>query len=202
MNKCGAAVLSRKYFFPNLRKQPTFLDATAGFPAKWHLRNKRRNSSLTTLQHPNLKSASDYWLKQISHEARPIRSTTQIRTVRVISMEFLHSFCQTSIPRETSAGVEERRLSPQTTATPAFDKLSPKTLLGENHKMWRLNAHLLPSGDLKVLPRKQNTINRVGWWGRLTYFLDIHCHKSITETLDFARIAKRFPCATNYVGTL
>ena len=30
------------------RKQPTFGDATTGFPAKWRLRNKRRNSILMT----------------------------------------------------------------------------------------------------------------------------------------------------------
>ena len=32
------------------------------------------------------------WLKQISHAARPIRSTTQMWEVRVISIEFLRSF--------------------------------------------------------------------------------------------------------------
>ena len=36
-------------------------------------------------------TASD-WLNQISHAARPIRSTTQIWVRRVISVEFLHSF--------------------------------------------------------------------------------------------------------------
>ena len=39
---------------------------------------------------------------------------------------FRARFCQTSIPGETSAGIAECRLFPQTTATPAFDKLSPK----------------------------------------------------------------------------
>ena len=32
----------------SLRKQPTFGDATTGFPAKWRLRNERRNSILMT----------------------------------------------------------------------------------------------------------------------------------------------------------
>ena len=59
------------------RKQPTFCDATAGFLAKLRLRNERRNSILMTPHYPDLGSASD-WLKQISHAARPIRSTTQI----------------------------------------------------------------------------------------------------------------------------
>ena len=47
------------------RKQTTFRDATNGFPAKWRLRNKRRNSILMTRHYPDLGSASD-WLKQIS----------------------------------------------------------------------------------------------------------------------------------------
>ena len=44
------------------RKQTTFRDATNGFPAKWRLRNERRNSILMTRY---LGSASD-WLRQIS----------------------------------------------------------------------------------------------------------------------------------------
>ena len=44
------------------------------------LRNERRNSILMTRHYPNLGSASD-WLKQISHAAWPIRSTTQFRVV-------------------------------------------------------------------------------------------------------------------------
>ena len=44
----------------SLRKQTTFGDATTGFPAKWHLRNERRNSILMTRQHPHLGSASDW----------------------------------------------------------------------------------------------------------------------------------------------
>ena len=74
----------------SLRKQPTFGDATTGFPAKWRLWNEYRNSILMTRHYPDLGSASD-WLNQISHTARPIRSTTQIWW-RVISMEFLRSF--------------------------------------------------------------------------------------------------------------
>ena len=57
-----------------------FCDATTGFPAKWRLRNERRNSILMTRHYPDLGSASD-WLNQISHAARPIRSTTQIWVV-------------------------------------------------------------------------------------------------------------------------
>ena len=44
----------------SLRKQATFRDATAGFPAKWLLRNERRNSIQMTRHYPDLGSASDW----------------------------------------------------------------------------------------------------------------------------------------------
>ena len=62
--------------FSSLRKQSTFGDVTTGFPAKWHLRNERRNSIRITRHYPDLGSSSD-WLNQISHAAWPIRCTTQ-----------------------------------------------------------------------------------------------------------------------------
>ena len=39
-----------------LRKQATFRDDTTGFPAKWRLRNERRNSILMTRHYPDLGS--------------------------------------------------------------------------------------------------------------------------------------------------
>ena len=70
----------KQFKLNSLRKQPTFGDATTGLPAKWRLRNERRNSILMTRHYPDLGSAS-HWLNQISHVARPIRSTTQIWAV-------------------------------------------------------------------------------------------------------------------------
>ena len=55
----GAAVLCRKYCFPRRRKQPTFLDTNTVFPAKWRLRDKRRNSILMTRHYSAPLSASD-----------------------------------------------------------------------------------------------------------------------------------------------
>ena len=49
----------------SLRKQPTFLDATRGFPAKLRLRNERRNSILMMRHYQDLGSASD-WLSKFS----------------------------------------------------------------------------------------------------------------------------------------
>ena len=48
--------------------------------AKWRLRNERRNCILMTRHYRDLGSASG-WLNQISHAARPVRSTTQIWVV-------------------------------------------------------------------------------------------------------------------------
>ena len=50
------------------------------FPAKWRLRNERRNSILMTRHYTDLGGVSD-WLKRISCAARQIRSTSQIRVV-------------------------------------------------------------------------------------------------------------------------
>ena len=75
----------------SLRKQPTFGDASTGFPAKWRLRNERRNFILMTRHYPDLSNASD-WLNQISYAARPIRRTTRIWVVTRHHYEILRSF--------------------------------------------------------------------------------------------------------------
>ena len=61
----------------SLRKQPTFGDVTTGFPAKWRLRNERRNSILMTRHYSDQGSASD-WSCCVGNLIQPIRSTTQI----------------------------------------------------------------------------------------------------------------------------
>ena len=48
------------------KKQPTFGDATSGFPAKWRLRNERRNSILMMRHYPDLGTASD-WLCRVEN---------------------------------------------------------------------------------------------------------------------------------------
>ena len=79
-------------FQSSLRKQPTFLDATNdGVPAKWRLRSECRASILLTCRYPDLRWASD-WLKHISHEARPIKTTARPGWGYVIGMVFLRSF--------------------------------------------------------------------------------------------------------------
>ena len=63
-------VLSISFYL--LRKEPTFRHINTGFPAKWRLRNERRNSILMTCHYPDLGSASD-WLEIccIQSEALP-----------------------------------------------------------------------------------------------------------------------------------
>ena len=51
-----------------------------GFPAKWRLRNERRNSILMTRHYPDLGSASD-WSCRVGNLIQPIRRTTQIWVV-------------------------------------------------------------------------------------------------------------------------
>ena len=96
---------------PSLGKMLTVSDSTTGFPAKWRLRNERRNSILMTRRYPDLASASD-WLKKISHAARPIRITSQIWVVT--RQQFISAFVsQTSFGGETSGRVAKCRLFSQ-----------------------------------------------------------------------------------------
>ena len=66
------------------RKQPTFYDATSCSPAKWCLRNERRNSILIMHHYPDLVSASDC-LKTISYAARSVESIACIADVKVVA---------------------------------------------------------------------------------------------------------------------
>ena len=96
-------------WFPSLRKQPTFGEATTGFPAKWRPRNKGRNSILMTRHYPDLGNASD-WLNQISNTARPIRRTTQIWVVTRHQYGISAFVSQTSFGGKTSGSVAKCRL--------------------------------------------------------------------------------------------
>ena len=95
----------RQAFLSSLRKQPTFGDATTGFPTRWRL----RNSILMRSHYPDLGSDSD-WLNQISHGARPIRSTTQIWVVTRHQYGLSVLVSQTSFGGETSGSVAKCRL--------------------------------------------------------------------------------------------
>ena len=102
----------QRALYSSLRKQPTFSDATTGFPAKWRLRNERRNSILMTRYYPDLGSASD-WLNQIPHAARPIRSTTQIWVVTCRQNGISALVSKTLYGGETSGSVAKSQLFSQ-----------------------------------------------------------------------------------------
>ena len=76
-NKKSKVMKILPVILPQQRKQPTFCDATSGFPMKICLRNGCVNSVLMSLHHSDLGRASD-WLKQIYNAAPLIRRTTQI----------------------------------------------------------------------------------------------------------------------------
>ena len=105
---------SRRFLFgkpTSPRKQLTFRNATTCPPptSKRRLRNEHRNSILMTRHYLDLGSASD-WLKQISHAARPIRSTTQIWVVTRHQYGISALIPQTTFSGETSGGVVKCRL--------------------------------------------------------------------------------------------
>ena len=72
------------------------------FSAKWRLRHNCRNSILMTCHYSDLGSPSD-WLSQISHAARPIRSTTQIWVVARHQYGISALVSQTSFGGETTS---------------------------------------------------------------------------------------------------
>ena len=78
----------------NLRKQPTFRDATASFPRN----NECRNSKLTTRHYLDLGSASG-WSCGVGNLFQPIRSTTQIWIVTRLQYGISALLSQTSFRR-------------------------------------------------------------------------------------------------------
>ena len=91
-------------FFSSLRKQPTFCDDTTGFPTKWYLRNKCRNSILMTCHYSDLGSASDQSC-HVGNLIQPIRNFTQILVVTHHQYGISALVSQTSFGAETSGSV-------------------------------------------------------------------------------------------------
>ena len=102
----NGANISLYLWINSLRKQPTFRDATTGFPTKWRLRNERRNSILMARHYPDLSSASD-WSCRVGNLFQPIRSTTQIWVVTRHQYGISALVYQTSFGGETSGSVAE-----------------------------------------------------------------------------------------------
>ena len=108
--------------------------------AKWRLRNERRNCILMTRHYRDLGSASG-WLNQISHAARPVRSTTQIWVVTRHQYGISALVSQTSFGRETSGSVAKCRLFSQAshlTMRCASSLLKQPLHVIESKKSWSL----------------------------------------------------------------
>ena len=82
------------------------------FPHKMMSEKQHRNSILMTRHYSDLRSASD-WLKQISHAAQPIRSTTQIWGEMRHQYGISALVSQTSFRGNTDSGVAKCRLFSQ-----------------------------------------------------------------------------------------
>ena len=81
-------------------------------PAKWRLRNERRNFKLTTRHYPDLGSASD-WSCGVGNLLQPIRSTAQIRVVTRHQYGISALVSQTSFRGIPAVASGECRLFPQ-----------------------------------------------------------------------------------------
>ena len=99
----------------SLRKQPTFGEATTGFPAKWRLRNETRNSRKMTRHYTDLGSASD-WSCCVGNLIQPIRNTTQIWVVTRHQHGISALVSQSSFGGKTSGSIAKCRLFSQATA--------------------------------------------------------------------------------------
>ena len=126
----------------SLRKRPTFGDVTTVFPAKWRLRNDRRNSLLMGRHYPDLGSASD-WSCRVGNLIQPIRGTTQIWVVTRHQYGISALVSQTSFGGETSGSVAKCRLFPQPTWLVDRIRVKKRRGLtlerGKNSKKWLAN---------------------------------------------------------------
>ena len=114
-------------------------------PAKWHLRNERRNSIRITRHYPDLGSSSD-WLNQISHAAWPIRCTTQ--TWVVMHHQYGNSCAHFSFRGETSSGNAKSQLFSQAIPWGTSFPFYPSRFCGSTLPMtwypWSMTLYLWP----------------------------------------------------------
>ena len=91
----GGIVMRAGYFLP--WENSLHSEATTGFPAKWHLRDERRNAILMTCHYTDLGSASDWSGKFASASQKHYPNCARFSDV---------------ISRETSGGVAKCWLFP------------------------------------------------------------------------------------------
>ena len=128
--------------FTSLKKQPTFGDATTDFPAKWRLRNERRNSILMTRHYPDLGSTSD-WSCRVGNLIQLIRSTTSDHPRR---------------PRGSQLSREKRRdESFQAWAEEPLGTDSHRTISKRSRECW------FPIGHKKCFVSSAQSANSFSW---------------------------------------
>ena len=96
-------------------KTADILDAITGFPAKWLIRNDRRNSVLMTRRYPDLGGASDLSFRAARNLLQPIRNTIWIWVVTRHQYGISALVSQTTFRGETSRGVAKFWLFSQAT---------------------------------------------------------------------------------------
>ena len=122
-------------------------------------------------------------------------------TNRLISIELGEIIRCKTFDAVRTALPEVRQVTNIRTMCEAFNKTPvTKTLLGEVHKLLRMYLTLPVSsatseGTFSALRRFKNYLRSTTKKDRLNNCLLMHCHKSITYTLDTVKIAKRFACA-------
>ena len=88
----------QKFSTGNLRKQSTFRNVTTGFPAKWRVWNKRRNSILMTCHYPVLGLRKIFF----RHERLKEKRKRKKKSLRCLSRTFawrMHSFSRKNTSR-------------------------------------------------------------------------------------------------------
>ena len=90
-----------------LKKEPTFRDATTGFPAKWRLRNEGRNPILND-DVPLPTSGYCFWLDDAN--LQPLRSTNHNCVLTRHQYGIFALVSQTSFHRQTSGVVAKCQL--------------------------------------------------------------------------------------------
>ena len=140
--------------FDSLRKLSTFREAITVFPAKWRVRNERRNSIPMTYHYPDLGKASD-WSYREENLLQPITSNAHVWEVYVISMElactqtlFCFSYCSFRKHRgareraRTSAEREKGKIPAVYVLSPALDRLWRENRRSVKRLVWNFCSGL------------------------------------------------------------
>ena len=148
-NRQGSSGVVPKMLLPSPEKTADISRRHHWFPRE--MTSEKRAQKFHTDDATLLSSIKCFWLVEENFPPCMTNQKHYPNQGRVASSvwNFRARFCQTSIPGETSAGVAECRLFPQTTATPTNGHQNATRRELTNVKT---EGAFLPSEDLKVLP--------------------------------------------------